>query len=164
MTIGQFVFAVGLVLLAFAHNLPAAIVLIAVNGWATVAQLMMMNTLIQIDVPDMLRGRVFSVYLWAQQGVAPLEACSSAGWLRLPECHAPLWWGELSACWWWCSAHAKWPVLRQKMANLVINLPLILRLTGIYRHVMMPGMDNDPLQEFPPKTRGTWEQPKNNQI
>ena len=31
MTIGQFVFAVSLVLLAFAHNLPVAVVLIGIN-------------------------------------------------------------------------------------------------------------------------------------
>jgi len=31
----------------------------------------MMNTLVQTEVPDHLRGRVFSVYFWALQGVAP---------------------------------------------------------------------------------------------
>jgi predicted MFS family arabinose efflux permease len=116
MTIGQFVFAVGLVLLAFAHNLPAAIVLIAVNGWATVAQLMMMNTLIQIDVPDMLRGRVFSVYLWAQQGVAPFGSLF-IGWLAqaagVPRAALV---GGVVCLLVVVLAHAKWPVLRQKMA------------------------------------------------
>jgi MFS family permease len=116
MTIGQFVFAVGLVLLAFAHNLPAAIVLIAVNGWATVAQLMMMNTLIQIDVPDVLRGRVFSVYLWAQQGVAPFGSLF-IGWLAqaagVPRAALV---GGLVCLLMVVLAHAKWPVLRQKIA------------------------------------------------
>jgi MFS family permease len=116
MTIGQFVFAVGLVLLAFAHNLPAAIVLIAVNGWATVAQLMMMNTLIQIDVPDVLRGRVYSVYLWAQQGVAPFGSLF-IGWLAqaagVPRAALV---GGLVCLLVVVLTHAKWPVLRQKMA------------------------------------------------
>jgi MFS family permease len=116
MTIGQFVFAAGLVLLAFAHNLPAAIVLIAVNGWATVAQLMMMNTLIQIDVPDVLRGRVFSVYLWAQQGVAPFGSLF-IGWLAqaagVPRAALV---GGLVCLLLVVLAHAKWPMLRQKMA------------------------------------------------
>jgi len=31
----------------------------------------LMNTIIQTHVPDTLRGRVFSVYFWAFQGVAP---------------------------------------------------------------------------------------------
>jgi MFS family permease len=116
MTIGQFVFAVGLVLLAFAHNLPAAIVLIAVNGWATVAQLMMMNTLIQIDVPDVLRGRVYSVYLWAQQGVAPFGSLF-IGWLAqaagVPRAALV---GGLVCLLVVVLTHVKWPVLRQKMA------------------------------------------------
>ncbi len=103
MTIGQFVFSVALLLLAFARNLPLALILIAVTGWATVAQFMMMNTLIQIDVPDELRGRVFSVYLWAQQGVAPFGSLF-IGWLAqaagVPSAALV---GGRSACWWWCS-------------------------------------------------------------
>ncbi len=77
---------------------------------------MMMNTLIQIDVPDELRGRVFSVYLWAQQGVAPFGSLF-IGWLAqtagVP--NAALVGGSL------CLLvvvliHAKWPILRQKTA------------------------------------------------
>ena len=30
-----------------------------------------MNTIVQLEAPDALRGRVFSVFLWAIQGVAP---------------------------------------------------------------------------------------------
>jgi hypothetical protein len=39
-----------------------------------------MNTMIQIDVPDRLRGRVFSVYFWALQGVAPFGSIV-IGWM-----------------------------------------------------------------------------------
>jgi MFS family permease len=116
MTIGQIVFSVALILVAFAHNLPVTMVLIAVNGWATVAQLMMMNTLIQIDVPDELRGRVFSVYLWAQQGVAPFGSLF-IGWLAqtagVPRAALV---GGVVCLLVVVLAHAKWPVLRQKMA------------------------------------------------
>lgn len=116
MSIGQFVFSVILVLIAFIHSLPVAVALICILGWATVSQFMMMNTLIQIDVPDELRGRVFSIYLWAQQGVAPFGSLF-IGWLAqtagVP--HAALVGGCL------CllvvvPIHAKWPVLRQKIA------------------------------------------------
>ncbi len=116
MSIGQFVFSVALVLIAFAHSLWSAVVLICILGWATVSQFMMMNTLIQIDVPDELRGRVFSVYLWAQQGVAPFGSLF-IGWLAqaagVPS--AALVGGCL------CLlvvvlTHAKWPALRQKIA------------------------------------------------
>jgi MFS family permease len=116
MTIGQFVFAAALVLLAFANNLQLAIVLMAINGWATVAQLMMMNTLIQIDVPDVLRGRVFSVYLWAQQGVAPFGSLF-IGWLAqtagVPRAALV---GGLVCLLVLVLAHDKWPALRQRMA------------------------------------------------
>jgi MFS family permease len=116
MTIGQFVFAGALVMMAFAHNLPVAVLLIAIIGWATVAQFMMMNTLIQIDVPDVLRGRVFSVYLWAQQGVAPFGSLF-IGWLAqaagVPRAALV---GGLVCLGLVLVAHARWPVLRQKMA------------------------------------------------
>jgi hypothetical protein len=39
-----------------------------------------MNTLIQTSVPNGLRGRVFSVYLWALQGVAPFGSLL-IGWI-----------------------------------------------------------------------------------
>jgi len=45
-----------------------------------VTQLAMMNTLIQLEVPDALRGRVFSTYLWALQGVAPFGSLL-IGWV-----------------------------------------------------------------------------------
>jgi hypothetical protein len=39
-----------------------------------------MNTMIQIRVPNELRGRVFSVYFWALQGVAPFGSIV-IGWI-----------------------------------------------------------------------------------
>jgi MFS family permease len=116
MTIGQFVFPVALILLAFARNLPVAVVLIGITGWATIAQLMMMNTLIQIDVPDVLRGRVFSVYLWAQQGVAPFGSLF-IGWLAqaagVPRAVLV---GGLVCLAVVVFTHFRWPLLRQKTA------------------------------------------------
>ena len=54
--------------------------IIALMGWGSVTQLATMNTLIQLQVPDTLRGRVFSIYLWALQGVAPFGSLL-VGWL-----------------------------------------------------------------------------------
>ncbi len=134
MTIGQFVFSVFLVLIAFAHTLPVAMVLIGIIGWATIAQFMMMNTLIQIDVPDELRGRVFSVYLWAQQGVAPFGSLF-IGWLaQTAGVPARLWWVEWSACWWWCSRMPNGRYFAKKSPRMT----LIVCLTGFEGHVMMP--------------------------
>ena len=116
MTIGQFIYTITLILVAFAHGLPVAVVLIAINGWAMVAQFMMMNTLIQIDVPDVLRGRVFSVYLWAQQGVAPFGSLF-IGWLAqtagVPRAALV---GGITCLLVFVYAHTRWPFLRQKVA------------------------------------------------
>jgi Transmembrane secretion effector len=49
-------------------------------GWGTVTQLAMTNTLIQLLVPNNLRGRVISTYLWAQNGVAPFGSLL-VGWM-----------------------------------------------------------------------------------
>ena len=116
MTIGSFVFSFGLILIAFTRNLTVALLLIGINGWSTVAMLMMMNTLIQLDVPDVLRGRVFSVYLWAQQGVAPFGSLF-IGWLA-QTAGVPR---TALVCGLVCLivlglVHAKWPILRQKTA------------------------------------------------
>jgi MFS family permease len=61
------------------RDINIALVLLAFIGWGTVTQLVMMNTLIQTRVPDNLRGRVFSVYFWAFQGVAPFGSIVIGG-------------------------------------------------------------------------------------
>ena len=116
MSLGQFIFSVVLMLLAFARSMPVVVVLISILGWATVTQFMMMNTLIQIDVPDELRGRVFSVYLWAQQGVAPFGSLF-IGWLS-QTAGVPR---TALVCGCICLlvvvfSQLKWPILRQKIA------------------------------------------------
>jgi MFS family permease len=116
MTIGQFVFSIFLVGFALAINLPLALIFICIIGWSTVTQLMMMNMLIQLDVPDELRGRVFSFYLWAQQGVAPFGSLFFG--LLAQTAGVPL---AALVCGCICLvvvvlAHAKWPVLRKKTA------------------------------------------------
>jgi MFS family permease len=80
MVVGEFAYAAILVLVSWTRNIPFMLILIGLLGWAMVSQMMMMNTLIQLDVPDSLRGRVFSVYLWAVQGVAPFGSLF-IGWL-----------------------------------------------------------------------------------
>ena len=69
---GQLVFIVGLLMIAFTRNLSISLVLFVLIGWGSVTTLATMNTLIQLEVPDYLRGRVFSTYLWGLQGIAPL--------------------------------------------------------------------------------------------
>jgi MFS family permease len=69
--LGQLAFAFGLLGIGLIPALPITLGLLLFLGWGTVTQLATMNTLIQLEVPNELRGRVFSTYLWALQGVAP---------------------------------------------------------------------------------------------
>lgn len=68
---GQVLFIFPIILLGATTNHYIALAMLALIGWGTVTQLISMNTMIQIRVPNELRGRVFSVYFWALQGVAP---------------------------------------------------------------------------------------------
>jgi MFS family permease len=121
MTVGQGTFAVCLALISLARSLPLAVVLICVLGWAMVSQLMMMNTLIQLEVPDGLRGRVFSVYLWGLQGVAPFGSLF-IGWLS-QTAGVPL---AALFCGLTCLlalgiVHGRWPVLRSGAAETPVR-------------------------------------------
>jgi MFS family permease len=80
LTIGQTAFILSLLLLSFSRSLPVTVGLIALIGWGSVTTLATMNILIQIEVPDNLRGRVFSTYLWGLQGVAPFGSLV-IGWM-----------------------------------------------------------------------------------
>jgi hypothetical protein len=71
MTFGQAAFIFGLIGLGLTRNVTLALALMVLLGWGTVTQLATMNTLIQLQVPNELRGRVFSTYLWGLQGIAP---------------------------------------------------------------------------------------------
>jgi MFS family permease len=71
MLAGQLVFGVSFFALGLTRSVPVALVLIAGFGWGTVTHLAITNTLIQLLVPDQLRGRVISTYFWGLQGVAP---------------------------------------------------------------------------------------------
>lgn len=77
---GQVMFVLPIIALGFNREILPALVLLVFIGWGTVTQLVMMNTLIQTQVPDSLRGRVFSVYFWALQGVAPFGSIV-IGWV-----------------------------------------------------------------------------------
>src|SRR5512138_3912346 len=78
--LGQAAFIIPLIALGYVTNLNLSLILLVLIGWVTVTQLVSMNTLIQVMVPNGLRGRVFSVYLWGLQGVAPFGSLL-IGWL-----------------------------------------------------------------------------------
>lgn len=78
--LGEAFFIAGMFGLALVHSLWPALILIAFMGWGSVTQLATMNTLLQLQIPNKLRGRVFSIYVWALNGVAPLGSLL-IGWM-----------------------------------------------------------------------------------
>jgi MFS family permease len=77
---GQVSFIFPVIVLGIIANLNLALMLLALVGWGTVTQLISMNIMIQMRVPNDLRGRVFSMYFWALQGVAPFGSIV-IGWI-----------------------------------------------------------------------------------
>jgi MFS family permease len=77
---GQALFILPIIALGTTTNTSLAFFLLIFIGWGTVVQLITMNTMIQIRVPNDLRGRVFSVYFWGLQGVAPFGSIL-IGWI-----------------------------------------------------------------------------------
>ena len=82
LTIGQYIFVIALIVLSFVRSAVPAYALLMLIGWGTVTQLAIMNVLIQVQVPNGLRGRVFSTYLWAIQGVAPFGSLLIGWWAQ----------------------------------------------------------------------------------
>jgi len=68
--------AIGLAitLMALSRILPLSLLLMAVVGWGLIAMAATTNTIIQLTVPDALRGRVMSVYLTVFAGSSPIGA------------------------------------------------------------------------------------------
>ena len=84
-------FGISLMLFSFSKSFWLSVVLLLPVGYFIMLQMASSNTLIQVMVPDELRGRVMAVYSMMFMGMAPLERCWAAlcrtAWerrLRLP--------------------------------------------------------------------------------
>lgn len=77
---GQIFFILPIIALGVTTNESLAFFLLTFVGWGTVTQLISMNIMIQVRVPNELRGRVFSIYFWGLQGVAPFGSVL-IGWI-----------------------------------------------------------------------------------
>ena len=82
LTLGQYIFVLAIIILSFMRTPAPSYILLMLIGWGTVTQLAIMNVLIQVQVPNGLRGRVFSTYLWAIQGVAPFGSLLIGWWAQ----------------------------------------------------------------------------------
>lgn len=72
LTAATFTFAGALAGFALSRSVGLSMFALAFAGWGMVAQLATTNTLLQLVIPDALRGRVMSAYLWAVVGMAPV--------------------------------------------------------------------------------------------
>ncbi|NPV55702.1 MAG: MFS transporter [Anaerolineae bacterium] len=69
--VGQFAFSLGLILISLSRSISVSLGSALVLGWGWVTQLSLTNTIVQLNSPDELRGRVISSYLWVLQSIAP---------------------------------------------------------------------------------------------
>ena len=67
-------FGVSLMVFSFSHTFWLSVVLLLPVGYAMMLQMACSNTLIQVMVPDALRGRVMAVYSMMFMGMAPIGA------------------------------------------------------------------------------------------
>ena len=72
LTISRLVFCGGAFLLAASSWVPLSILAMMLAGWGLITNLALSNTLVQLAVPDALRGRVMAAYVWGVVGSAPL--------------------------------------------------------------------------------------------
>lgn len=63
---------VGMIGLAFSRSFPLSLVLMFVTGWGMISMAASTNTIIQLTVPDILRGRVMSVFTTTFAGATPI--------------------------------------------------------------------------------------------
>lgn len=69
---GMALFLLGLLALSLCRNYYLAMAAIALVGWGTVTQLSTGNSLLQLNVPDHLRGRIMSLFGFIIIGSVPL--------------------------------------------------------------------------------------------
>lgn len=84
---GQVLFSLTLIAFASTRLFPVALVLLLFVGFGSVVQLALVNTLIQLTVPDGLRSRVISILVLGIQGAAPFGAIATgaiAGHISAP--------------------------------------------------------------------------------
>lgn len=67
-------FGASLVIFSLSHNFWVSVILLLPVGYTIMLQMACSNTLIQVMVPDALRGRVMAVYSMMFMGMAPIGA------------------------------------------------------------------------------------------
>ncbi len=65
-------FPLSLVLFSFSHSIPISVILVFILGFCLTAQLSGSNSLLQLNCPDNLRGRLMSIWTITFIGMAPI--------------------------------------------------------------------------------------------
>jgi len=76
---GSAIVGVALMAVSFSLSLPIDLVLLFIAGYGTISMAATCNTIIQLTVPDMLRGRVMSVYTTLFAGTTPIGGLFAGG-------------------------------------------------------------------------------------
>lgn len=76
---GAAIVGVALMAVSFSLSLPIDLVLLFIAGYGTISMAATCNTIIQLTVPDMLRGRVMSVYTTLFAGTTPIGGLFAGG-------------------------------------------------------------------------------------
>jgi len=76
---GSAIVGVALMAVSFSLSLPIDLVLLFIAGYGTISMAATCNTIIQLTVPDMLRGRVMSVYTTLFSGTTPIGGLFAGG-------------------------------------------------------------------------------------
>ena len=74
LTAGTLVFPALVMVFSFVHSLPLSVLVLIGVGWGYMVLFNMMNSLIQHEVPDALRGRVMAFYSLSFNGLLPFGA------------------------------------------------------------------------------------------
>jgi predicted MFS family arabinose efflux permease len=80
---GLWIFSAMLLLLAFVHYFYFALILLAISGWGMMLFFSTVNTMLQIDASDEMRGRVMGIWALIFGGMMPvggLEAGTFSHW------------------------------------------------------------------------------------
>ncbi len=84
MIISFIVFSIALIVFSLSKIYVLSLVIMVVLGWTTVMAISLVNNSLQILVPDELRGRVMSAFLFTFVGIAPfgslIEGVMSQAW------------------------------------------------------------------------------------
>lgn len=83
MTATMFLFPLFVIGFTFMQSIYSAMILLALVGLTSVTTNALVNTLIQIIVPDELRGRVMSVFMFLMRGLSPLGGLAAGGLAQL---------------------------------------------------------------------------------